>query len=72
MTAGTAVPNGVPLKFHDVIALEMLYCFGLGGEQRLPPELWERWQRRRGQLISHVGKRGTQPSRSRIYTDPLE
>ncbi len=69
MSAGTDVPKGIPLKFHDVIALEMLYVFGLGGEARLPPELFTRWETRRGQLIHHVGKRGTQPSRSRIYTD---
>ena len=72
MTVGTNVPAGIPLKFHDVIALEMLYVFGLGGEADLPPALFRRWETRRGQLIHHVGKRGTQPSRSRVYTDSFD
>ncbi len=72
MSADTDVPAGIPLKFHDVIALEMLYAFGLGGEQRLPRELYDRWLDRRGQLIHHVGQRGSQPTRTRITTDPFD
>ena len=67
LSSDSDVPGGIPLRFHDVIALEALFAFGLGGEQRLPPELFQRWQTRRGQLIHHVGKRGAQPSRSRLY-----
>lgn len=66
------VPAGIPLKFHDVIALEMLFAFALGGEQTLPADLYRRWERRRGQLIHHVGQRGVQPTRTRIYTDPFD
>ncbi len=69
LSADGSVPGGIPLRFHDVIALEALYAFGLGGESRLPPELFVRWEKRRGQLMSHVGKRGTQPSRTRLYAD---
>ncbi len=69
MTADGDVPSGIPLKFHDVIALEALFAFALGGEQRLPRELHNRWFDRRAQLIHHVGRRGTQPSRTRIYAD---
>ncbi len=69
MTADGNVPSGIPLKFHDVIALEALYAFALGGEQRTPPELRARWFDRRNQLMHHVGRRGNQPSRTRIYTD---
>ena len=69
MTADGDVPSGIPLKFHDVIALEALFAFGLGGEQRIPPELRNRWFDRRNQLIHHVGRRGTQVTRSRLYTD---
>ena len=69
MTADNDVPKGIPLKFHDIIALEALFAFALGGEQRTPPELRTRWVDRRAQLIHHVGRRGNQPTRSRIYTD---
>jgi hypothetical protein len=69
MADDSAVPGGVPKRFHDVIALEALFAFGLGGEQRMPPELFARWTDRRGELLAHVGRRGVQPGRSRIYTD---
>lgn len=63
------VPAGIPLRFHDVIALECLFVFALGGEERLPAELNRRWMDRRAQLMHHVGKRGVQPSRTRLYAD---
>lgn len=69
MTADADVPSGIPLKFHDVIALEALFAFGLGGEQGIPRDLYNRWQDRRFQLIHHVGQRGIQPSRTKFYTD---
>ncbi len=69
MTSDSNVPSGIPLKFHDVIALEALFAFGLGGEQRLPPEIRNRWFDRRNQLIHHVGRRGSQVARTRLYSD---
>lgn len=66
------VPAGIPLRFHDVIALECLFAFALGGEERLPAELNRRWMDRRAQLMHHVGKRGVQPSRSRLYADAFD
>lgn len=65
----TDVPGGIPLRFHDVISLEMLFAFALGGEQRIPPNLEKRWFDRRQQLMRHVGQRGAQPSRTRLYGD---
>jgi hypothetical protein len=72
LTSDSDVPGGIPLRFHDVIALEAIYAFALGGEQRTPPDLRDRWFDRRAQLISHVGQRGVQNSRSRIYADAFE
>ena len=69
MTADNDVPKGIPLKFHDVIPLEAIFAFALGGEQRVPPDLYNRWFDRRAQLIHHVGRRGSQPSRTRIFAD---
>lgn len=71
MTADTSVPTEIPTRFHGVIALETLFVFGLGGEQRRPRELRERWQDRRAQLMTHAGKRGIQPSRTRVVTDTV-
>lgn len=72
MSADSDVPGGIPLKFHDVIALEAVFsAFGLGGEARMPSEHYQRWQDRRAQLMHHVGKRGAQPSRTKIYVDPF-
>lgn len=65
----TDVPGGIPLKFHDVIALEMLFAFALGGEQPFPRTLHDRWFDRRNQLIHHVGRRGAQPQRTKIYAE---
>ena len=67
MTGNNDVPSGIPLKFHDVIALEALFAFGLGGEQRIPRDLRDRWFDRRNQLIHHVGRRGSQITRTRLY-----
>jgi hypothetical protein len=61
-----SVPTGVPSRFHDVVALEALFAFGLGGEQRLPRELYDRWFDRRAQLLSRAGRRGVQNSHSRL------
>jgi hypothetical protein len=72
LTSDSDVPGGIPLRFHDVIALEAIYAFALGGEQRTPPDLKARWFDRRAQLISHVGQRGVQNARSRIYADVFE
>ncbi len=69
MTGDSDVPSGIPLKFHDVIPLEALFAFALGGEQRIPSNLENRWFNRRNQLIHHVGQRGVQPSQTRVYSD---
>ena len=69
LSGDSSVPGGIPLRFHDVIALEALYAFELGGESRTPQRLYTRWLDRRAQLIHHVGKRGAQPSRTRLYAD---
>ena len=66
MVGDGTTPDGVPLRYHDVIPLESLYVFGYGAEQRMPPELVGRWQTRRGQLMSHVGSRGVAVARTRI------
>ncbi len=71
LSSDSSVPGGIPKRFHDVIALEAVFAFALGGEQRVPPDLHTRWVDRRAGLMHHVGKRGIQPSRTRIYTDPL-
>lgn len=60
-----AIP-GIPGRFHDVVALETLFVFGLGGEQARPRELRDRWNDRRNQLMSRAGRRGVQNSTSRI------
>ncbi len=72
LSADASVPGGIPLHFHDVIALEALYAFELGGESRTPAHLFARWEKRRGQLIHHVGKRGVQPSRTRLYAEAFD
>lgn len=69
MADDNAAPGGIPTRFHDVVALEALFAFGLGGEQRIPPELSTRWFDRRAQLLAHVGRRGVQPSRTRLYKE---
>jgi hypothetical protein len=66
LASDSSEPTGVPSRFHDVVALEALFSFGLGGEQRLPRELYDRWFDRRSQLMSRVGRRGVQNSHSRL------
>ncbi len=61
----TVIP-GIPLRFHDVVALETLFVFGVGGESRWPEELRERRQNRHASLIAHVTKRGVQQGRTRL------
>jgi len=68
MQDDTDLPAGIPQRFHDVIALEALFAFGLGGEQRLPPELFHRWGDRRAQLVHHVTHRSLLPRRTRLVT----
>jgi hypothetical protein len=72
LTDDNSVPAGIPLRFHDLIALEAIFAFELGGEQGVPAGLHRRWMDRRGQLMHHVGKRGVQPSRTRIYADQFD
>jgi hypothetical protein len=50
----------------DVVALEALFAFALGGESRWPQELRERWTNRRAALFAHIRQRGVQPSRTRL------
>lgn len=60
-------PAKIPTRYHDVVALEMAsIAFGLGGEQRMPPELFARWQDRRGQLMQSVSRRGSDLSSMRL------
>ena len=65
-TSDTDSPSMIPVRYHDVVALEALYAFGLGGEQRIPAELFTRWQDRRSQLLESVAQRGVQPSTMRV------
>ena len=71
MTDDNAAPGGIPERFHDVVALEALFAFGLGGEQAKPRELHDRWIDRKAELLAHVSRRGVQPSRTRVYLDPM-
>lgn len=64
-SADADTPTKIPTRFHDVVALEALFAFGLGGEQRIPPELNARWMDRRGQLLASVSRRGVQPPTAR-------
>lgn len=66
MTDDNASPGGIPSRFHDVVALEALYAFGIGGEERRPPELEVQWQNRKGQLVAHVARRGVAPTLTRL------
>lgn len=70
MVADTDTPGGIPTKFHDVIALEACFGFGLGGESVFPADLKLRWIDRRAELLASVGNRGMQPQRIRI--DPFD
>lgn len=70
MAGDAYLPGGVPIQFHDVVALEAAsVAYGFGGEQQMPRELFTRWRDRRAQLMSFVGRRGTQPSRTRLYNN---
>lgn len=62
----SSVIPGIPLRFHDVVALETLFVFAVGGESRWPDELRERRKDRHARLIAHVGKRGVQNNRTRL------
>ena len=70
MVGETTTPDGIPLRFHDVIPLEALYVFGYGGEQGMPRDLAGRWMTRRGQLMTHIGSRGVAVARTRIVDQP--
>jgi len=61
-----SVIPGIPAQFHDVVALEALFVFAVGGESRWPDELRERRRDRHAALIAHVGKRGVQQQRTRL------
>lgn len=66
-------PAAIPTRYHEVVALEAAYiAFGLGGEQRISPELLSRWNDRRAQLMHHVSRRGIRPSRTRIVPSVLD
>ena len=67
----SSVPAGLSTRYHDVVALEALFAFGLGGEQQRPRDLEMRWRDRRAQMLSRVGRRGIQPSRSRVVAVDL-
>ena len=72
MADDNAVPTGIPSRFHDVVALEALFAFGLGAEQRRPPELLARWVDRKAQLIAQVSRRGVATAFTRLDpTKPL-
>lgn len=61
----SAIPL-IPKKYHDVVALEGLFAFDLGGESVCPPNLLRRWQNRRAQLMARVSRRGTMPKRTKL------
>jgi len=72
MQADTDAPQGIPVKFHDVLPLEACYSFALGGESELPGELRARWLDRKAALLNHVSKRGTWPSRTKVNPFDVE
>lgn len=61
----------IPRKFHDVVALEALFAFDLGGASEQPVGLRRRWLDRRAQLMARISHRGTQQRRTRLDTDVL-
>lgn len=69
LAADIDVPSLVPARFHDVIGLEALFVFGVGGEQKFPDDLKDRWRKRRAQLLDHVSRRGPTPSSTRIIDE---
>lgn len=66
MQLDTDAPLGIPTQYHDVLPLEALFAFALGGEGQRPPELEQRYTDRKAALIAHVGKRGTAVSRTKV------
>lgn len=70
MQTDTDSPNGIPVQFHDVLPLEVLFAFELGGEGTHPPALKERWMNRKAALLYHVAKRGTTVTRTKV--DPWD
>lgn len=67
LTSVSSTPSKISTRFHDVVALEMAsIAFGFGGEQRMPPEVFARWQDRRGQLLQSVSRRGVQVAQVRV------
>ena len=69
LTSTSSTPTKISTRFHDVVALELAsIAFGLGGEQRMPPELMARWQDRRGQLMQSVSRRGQGIATMRLDT----
>src|SRR6266850_2475942 len=69
MQFDTDAPLGIPVQYHDLLPLEALFSFALGGEGQRPPELQQRYLDRRSALFAHVGKRGTQVHRTKV--DPF-
>ena len=51
-------PPGIPVQFHDVVALEAIFAFALGGEEAVPEALEKRWVERKTALANHVKMRG--------------
>lgn len=70
LTDDNSIIPGIPLRYHDVVALESLFVFGVGGESRWPEELRERWKNRRAALFSHITRRGVEPKRTRLSATP--
>lgn len=66
LTSDSSSIVGIPSRFHDVVALEALFVYAVGGEAVRPPDLRQRWLDRRAQLIAHVSRRGTTPNRTRL------
>lgn len=66
LASDSSVIVGIPKRYLDVVALEALFAFELGGESRVPAKLEQRWRDRRAALFAHVGSRGTQASRTRL------
>lgn len=57
-------PPGIPEKFHEIVPLEALFTFELGGEAALPTTLKERWSARKLAFMVHVAERVRQPTKS--------
>jgi len=67
LASDSSTIGGIPKRYIDVIALEALFVFGVGGESRWPEELRERWKNRRAALFAHIQRRGVQPARTRLH-----